>query len=102
MIITMIFQCKPIKRVWNSTIKGECIDVTTVSMVMGSMNVLTDFFVLCLPLPELWKLQMRRRTKFQLIGIFSIGGLFVTPPSSFHLLTVAMMTELRIVLIHSQ
>ena len=45
---------------------------------MGSLNVITDFLILCLPLPRLWKLQMSRETKLQLIGILSIGSLYVT------------------------
>ena len=78
MVITMIFQCRPIERVWNPIVKAECIDTSKVWIVMASMNVLTDFLLLCLPLPQLWKLQMRRGTKFQLIGIFSIGSLSVS------------------------
>ncbi|KAM0799823.1 hypothetical protein BDR22DRAFT_890101 [Usnea florida] len=74
MVLAMIFQCRPINRVWDSTIKADCIDTSKVWIVMASMNVLTDFLILCLPLPELWKLQMRRETKIQLIGIFSIGS----------------------------
>lgn len=78
MVITMIFQCRPVNRVWDATVKAECIDISKVWIVMASMNVLTDFFILCLPLPQLWKLQMRRGTKLQLTGIFSIGSLSVT------------------------
>ena len=77
MILAMVFQCRPINRVWDPTIKADCIDISKVWIVMASMNVLTDFLILCLPLPQLWKLQMRRETKIQLIGIFSIGSLFV-------------------------
>ena len=77
MILAMIFQCRPINRVWDPTIKADCIDISKVWTVMASMNVLTDFLILCLPLPQLWKLQMRRETKIQLIGIFSIGSLSV-------------------------
>ena len=44
---------------------------------MASMNVLTDFLILCLPLPQLWRLHMRRETKLQVMGIFSIGSLLV-------------------------
>lgn len=84
MVITMIFQCRPIERVWNPIVKAECIDTSKVWIVMASMNVLTDFLLLCLPLPQLWKLQMRRGTKLQLIGIFSIGSLSVPPHSFFH------------------
>lgn len=78
MVTTMIFQCRPIKRVWDPTVKAKCIDISKIFIVMGSMNVLTDFILLCLPLPLLWKLQLGRETKLQLIGIFSIGSLSVT------------------------
>lgn len=77
-IIAMIFQCRPLNGAWDKTIKAECIDDSKVMIFMGSMNVLTDFLLLCLPLPQLWKLQMRRDTKVQLTGIFSIGSLSVT------------------------
>lgn len=77
MVITMIFQCKPVNRVWDPTVQADCIDISKVWIVMASMNVLTDFLLLCLPLPQLWKLQMHRETKLQLIGIFSIGSLSV-------------------------
>lgn len=77
MVIMLIFQCRPVNRAWDPTVKADCIDVSKVLTVIASMNVLTDFLLLCLPLPQLWKLQMRRETKLQLIGIFSIGSLSV-------------------------
>lgn len=77
MVLTMIFQCRPINRVWNPLVEADCIDTSKVWIVMASMNVLTDCSLLCLPLPQLWKLQMHRGTKMQLIGIFSIGSLCV-------------------------
>lgn len=55
-------------------------------MVMAGMNVLTDIMLLCAPMPELWKLQMRWAAKLQLIGIFSIGSMFVTLSSDLDLI----------------
>ena len=78
-VIVMIFQCRPLKGAWDPNIKPDCIDIGKLVVFMGSMNVLTDFLLLCLPLPQLWKLQMRRGTKMQVIGVFSISGLSVTP-----------------------
>lgn len=78
MVITITFQCRPINRAWDPTVKAECIEINKVFIVMGSVNVLTDLLILCLPLPQVWKLQIRRETKLQLIGIFSIGSLSVT------------------------
>ena len=89
MIITMIFQCRPFNRVWDPTVKADFIDISKVWIVTASMNVLTDALLLCLPLPQLWKLQMRRETKLQLMGIFSIGSLCVTNHHSYLFVTNA-------------
>ena len=83
-IVTSIFQCRPVSRVWDPTVNEKCIDIDKVLIVMGSLNVLTDALLLCLPLPQLWRLQMRRRTKLQLTGIFSIGSLSVNPLRKFY------------------
>ena len=82
-VITIIFQCKPIKRVWDPTVEAECIDINTTWNVLCSLTVLTDILLLCLPLPQLWKLQMPRGTKLQVIGIFSIGSLSVNCARTF-------------------
>ena len=82
-IVTVMFQCRPIKRVWNPTVEAECIDINATWNVLCSLTVLTDILLLCLPLPQLWKLQMRRETKLQVIGIFSIGSLSVTRARAF-------------------
>lgn len=70
----MIFHCRPLRGAWDPTVEPDCMDLSKLLIFMGSMNVLTDFLLLCLPLPQLWKLQMRRGTKMQVIGIFTIGS----------------------------
>ena len=78
--IAAIFQCRPISGAWDPTIKADCIQIKLVLMSIGGLNVLTDLFLLIAPLPQLWKLHIRNDTKYQLIGIFSIGGLSVNRP----------------------
>ena len=77
-MIVMIFQCRPLQGAWDPAVESVCIDLSKLVIFMGCMNVLTDFLLLCLPLPPLWKLQMRRGTKMQVISVFSIGSLSVT------------------------
>lgn len=74
LVIAAIFQCRPISGAWDPTIKANCIQIKLVLMSIGGLNVLTDLFLLIAPLPQLWKLHIRNDTKYQLIGIFSIGG----------------------------
>ena len=90
-VIVMIFQCRPVNGAWDPTTEPDCIDLSKLVIFMGTMNVLTDFLLLCLPLPQLLKLQMRRGTKIQVIGIFSIGGLSVTQSIFLSLATKAML-----------
>ena len=83
LMIVMLLQCSPLSKFWDHTVNGKCFDIAKVWMVMGSLNVLTDLLLLILPLPSLWRLQMRRRTKVQVAGIFSIGSLSVTRSRKF-------------------
>lgn len=76
-VFAEIFQCRPIRGVWDITINADCIQLKIIAMFMGGSNVLTDLLILCAPLPQLWKLQMPKNTKYQIIAIFGIGGLFV-------------------------
>ena len=54
------------------------------SVIMASLNVVTDILTLCLPLPFLWRLQIDMERKSQLIGVFLLGGLYVTFPFHSH------------------
>ena len=77
LMMGMLLECRPLSKVWDPTVKAKCIKPETLWIVMGSLNVLTDLLLLTIPLPSLWRLQMRSRTKLQVAGIFSIGGLSV-------------------------
>ena len=76
-ILTAIFQCRPIRGAWDTTVKAQCIKINLVFMILAGMNVLTDLIILCAPLPMIWGLQMQKTMKLQLMGIFSVGGLYV-------------------------
>ena len=73
--LVQLFQCRPVKAGWEPFMKGNCIHVSIEVMVMACLNVLTDFITLMFPMPLLWRLQMPRKQKLQLIGIFLTGGM---------------------------
>lgn len=80
--VLAVFYCKPVKALWDHQTESKCINFDNVLVVLGSLNIGTDIFILCLPVPQLWKLVMSKRQKCNLIGIFLLGGLFVSTPSS--------------------
>lgn len=69
-----IFQCVPIKAIWDSMINAKCIDLAAEITVMSIMSIITDVIVLVLPIRPVWGLQMSRSKKWQLSLIFALGG----------------------------
>ncbi|KAM0268244.1 hypothetical protein ACHAQH_010021 [Verticillium albo-atrum] len=72
-----IWQCVPIQGAWNKTIEAKCIDSNKFWIAYAVMNILTDVMVLVLPIPSIMALQLGKRDKLLLCGIFMLGG-FVT------------------------
>lgn len=44
-------------------------------VITGAFNIVTDFVVLCLPIPYVWKLKTNQSNKIALTGIFGVGFL---------------------------
>ncbi|KAM0795174.1 hypothetical protein BDR22DRAFT_894424 [Usnea florida] len=58
------------------TVNAKCINFHDVLIIFSSLNIGTDILILCLPVPQLWRLNMPRRRKYELMGIFLLGGFF--------------------------
>lgn len=68
-----IFYCFPVESLWDTSIKGTCIDYGTVTLVIGICNIIIDFAMLALPMPILWKLSLSTRKKVLLSLTFAVG-----------------------------
>ena len=73
--MTVIFQCVPVKHDWNAAVPATCVDFEAELISLGVINSLTDFLILFLPIPMLWKLKTSTTRKLQLTGMFGLGGL---------------------------
>ena len=78
-----IFICSPIRGFWDSTIPSKCIPNIPQWYINAGGNIATDVAVFCLPLPAIWKLQLKKQQKILLISIFCLGFLYA-PPSLPH------------------
>jgi len=82
--------CKPIRGLWDDTIKLKCsIDTTQVMFVNGIVNTVTDAALLLIPLPAIWSLKLETKQKrIGLTAIFLVGILYDESPkplrSSLH------------------
>ncbi|CAG7966930.1 unnamed protein product [Penicillium salamii] len=78
-ILSLVFWGAKLKQIqiarqWDMSVEGKCID--TVSFYYGT-NLAFDIAIFILPMPVLWKLQLRQKEKVVLTGLFALG-FFVT------------------------
>lgn len=52
-----------------------CVKIRVGSTIIAALNVVSDFIILALPMPTLYKMQMPLKQKIEIIGIFLLGGL---------------------------
>lgn len=74
--MVIIFQCNPIPHFWNSwtgEATGICLDINLFSFIRASIEIVIDITILSLPLPSIWRLQMRLHDKLQILVMFAIG-----------------------------
>lgn len=76
-IVLMGLTCIPIESLWEPTITGKCLAMgAEVQMHMSSIgNIVTDVMVLILPLPVVVRLNLRKKQKIALAGVFCLGFL---------------------------
>lgn len=76
-MLSVIIQCTPTAALWDpfSYPDAVCDNYVPALILFAAINAATDITILCLPLPILWHLHVRKTRKRQLIGIFLLGGL---------------------------
>lgn len=83
-LIPGTFRCHPIRAMWSPlvvdapNVRVYCINDTDYYIASSAFNVALDLWILVLPLPIVWKLQLSARRKVGLTGIFLLGGLCVS------------------------
>ncbi len=72
-----LFQCHPFKAAFNVELlfTDKCIDIQAFYWGITAASVTLDVILLYLPLHMVWGLQLPKRQKFALSGIFMLGGL---------------------------
>ena len=71
--VLAVFQCSPVARQWDYSIPGHCFSLYGTFVGVTISNVFVDVLLLVLPLPMLWKLQIKLKKKIALIANFMLG-----------------------------
>ncbi|KAI0972146.1 hypothetical protein F4678DRAFT_472144 [Xylaria arbuscula] len=74
-VVVSIAQCLPFQFGWDKTISGGvCINYGLLVLSAGIINVITDFIILCLPIPLILRLHISSQKKYLLIFTFASGS----------------------------
>ena len=74
--LVIIFQCVPQKKIWYPEHKGgHCISFYVSAAASGSVNVVSDFLILLLPLVAIRRLRMAPKRKVGVSAVFATGFL---------------------------
>ncbi|KAH9835478.1 FAD/NAD(P)-binding domain-containing protein [Teratosphaeria destructans] len=80
LMVVTIFQCTPINAAWLAWDKeheGTCRDINAQSWASAATNIVLDIFVVVLPMPVLWQLNLNPRKRLLVMLMFGVG-FFVT------------------------
>lgn len=66
-------QCTPVEKAWVPTTPGHCVDIYKWWLAFGIMSITLDVWLLVLPMPLVWKLQLNTSRKLLLCGLFFCG-----------------------------
>ena len=68
--------CTPREKIWNPLLQGgHCFSFNAIFQANAIFNVVSDFAVLILPMPCVWRLRMPLRKKLLMTAIFATGFL---------------------------
>ncbi|KAJ5503224.1 hypothetical protein N7463_006098 [Penicillium fimorum] len=80
-----IFICVPVQKLWYPQIPGRCINQVATWVANAVSTIATDIAILLLPIPQVWKLQLRMSEKIAVLIAFSLGFFYSPADSSYTL-----------------
>lgn len=73
--IVLFVQCVPVRKFWNPTVEGHCINQNILYSVAGFICLVNILVIYCIPLPVIMKLQVNRSRKWAYSIAFTVGSL---------------------------
>jgi hypothetical protein len=76
-IMTVFLQCIPLSQFWDLTLlphEKNCINTTAFFYSTSVFNIVTDVWILLLPVKLLWRVQRPTFQKVVLLGVFAVGS----------------------------
>ena len=75
--LVKIWECNPRERIWDRSIPGKCVNVSSLLNTSGLFNTLTDIIILLIPVKSVWNLNMTTKRKVGVVAAFTVGFTYV-------------------------
>lgn len=73
--ILFTFICVPVQKLWYPDIPGHCVSELGVWLSNAGSTIFSDIVILLLPVPQIWRLNLRKEEKIGLTFVFGLGFL---------------------------
>ncbi|KAL4780280.1 hypothetical protein BJX76DRAFT_338451 [Aspergillus varians] len=90
--ISAWLNCVPVAKFWDEELDGYCLDRKALWFSNSGIHIFTDIILLVFPMPVLKKLQLPRRQKVALMGVFALG-IFVLVTSILRLRSLLTISD---------
>ncbi|KAJ5825662.1 hypothetical protein N7474_002800 [Penicillium riverlandense] len=91
-IVSAWANCVPVEKFWNPDTPGFCLDKEALWFSNSAVHILTDLLILIYPMPVLQSLQLPKKQKLALMGVFALGG-FVMITSILRLKSLLVISK---------
>ncbi|PHH63444.1 hypothetical protein CDD81_5823 [Ophiocordyceps australis] len=68
-----LFACRPITAIWDANTKGHCFPLSIIPYASAVSSCVMDLYVLLLPLPVVWSLNLSFTWKLRILAVFNLG-----------------------------
>lgn len=85
-IIVSTLQCRPISFYWtgwDGEHHGSCTNLNAAAWAHAAIHIALDIWMLSLPVPQIWRLNMSLERKAAILAMFGLGILYASPTPFF-------------------
>ena len=75
--LASVFECNPIHKVWDRRQPGTCFDLGASWYAYAAFNAICDLIIIIMPMPAIWRLQLKLTQKLSLAAVFLLGWFVV-------------------------